>query len=255
MSSIETIHEALIEQATAIEKRKDGWTTDGYQEKTQDTSYERTFATALKAEGVKSFKELFRTRKEANLPNNVLDLMGSAIYPKAADYIDNAIGVRIKDNDPYLQEIAKINRPDSAPDIDKTFTQEKRHIIEGNVFTRQTVTDIKEQMQQMGISGFDVITCRPDFPFRAKSLNEAGIEAEPDLPKYYAIQLKRYTAMLSPGGLMFVQVPQNETVYVGLDTLTTSLKTEGLDVKVMDADYPESSKVMLIKKTGYPHKC
>ncbi|MDC0449187.1 hypothetical protein OAL67_01105 [bacterium] len=248
MSELSEIHRSLIGQANGTEEINDAWTTDGYTPTRNEKSYDSSFAEVLKSGGYRSIAQFLERRKEKGLSTHCLDLMGSAIYPRAAGHIDSAIGVRIKNSDEYLKGQALLNYPNSVGDINEVFGHNNRHIVEGNVFSRRTVRSIERTMKEMGISGFDLITCRPDGPFRKHTTEKTIAEDEDSIAAYYAVQLQRYATLLNEGGVMLIQVPQRESLYSRLDGLSELLEEETCNHEVFNSDYPSDSKVLLVKK-------
>lgn len=237
----------MIGASSELAEGKDCWTVDGYHETRSGESYDLTFQEALARQGVRSFAELFEERRRRGQSTNVLDLMGSAIFPEATQHIDSAIGVRITDADDYLKRRAQSETARSSDRIENAFNHDRRRIVEGNVYSRRTVGEVKRQMQELGLEHFDVITCRPYRPFFGSSLSELGVEDEA-LAEYFAIQLKRYAELLGEGGHMFLQVPQNETVLGNLDQVSEILGDEDFECQVFDTDYPESVKVLTVNR-------
>jgi len=248
MSELRQIHEAIGKKAQKTADIKDAWTTDSYIERYKEKSYDSTFKEALRSTGARNITEFLKKKKAGGQGTNCLDLMGSAIYPNSANYIDSAIGVRIKESDTYLKSIANIVSPDSTKDIEASFEHEKRRVIEGNMFSRKTVNDIKHVMEETDIPSFDLITCRPDGPFRTKALEKMEIVDNDSLAAYYAVQLKRYASLLSDNGMMLVQVPQSEPLYPRLEELDQVFDSEDISCEIFNSDYPENSKVLLVKK-------
>jgi len=202
----------------------------------------------LESSGNRNIAQFLEERKERGLSTHCLDLMGSAIYPGASHYIDSAIGVRIKNIDGYLKSVAMIEHPSLSNDISSAFGHNNRRVIEGNVFSRSTVTLIKRTMGEMGVPGFDLITCRPDGPFRGHTVEKIPVDDENALAAYYAIQLRRYADLLNEDGVMLVQIPQREGLYSRLGGLRELFEDETFSREVFDSDYPGNSKVLLIKR-------
>ncbi len=93
--------------------------------------------------------------------------------------------------------------------------QQIEHVIEGNIFDFSDWEKIRDYMNQYGISGFDIITCRPRHPFDLDNLTydqskqQSFAYSHPQEYLYVFFKLlQRSYGLLARGGEIYTQMPK-----------------------------------------------
>jgi len=230
---------------------RDKWGWDGTYEDGSDKEYEASFHDLLKELGYTSFTELVKERRDAlKRPVSALDLFGGAYFLPDLENISTIVGVRLGNMDhDYAQR---------SPVVSNLRDDSRRKIIERNLYAGKTWKALSKELQEKGLDGFDVITCRPQAPFGytkgiyAQSANDIVEEKTYFTEEIYVALLNRALSLMNPdGGLFFLQKPvlntDEKTEEEFWKKYLEDKEKEGYEF-IFDKGTPVSSSYLLVKR-------
>ena len=208
---------------------KDSWLWDGI-EGGSGAPYEYTFSHVLNYFGFESFQQMVDQKAfDLHRELQVMDLFGGAYFLEDLENVSKIIGVRLRnvDKDLLKKEYTSFSfYPPSAvkQKLQKLITDERRTILEGNLYKNATWEKIA---QEAGDEGFDLIVCRPEGPFGHSQFPEEdirGVKAPGSVKgEIFVYFLERVLKLLSiQGGILFTQIP-----VIGIDKADMNSFWEG----------------------------
>ena len=159
--------------------------------------YNATFEHIL--EPFLSFTDAIAYRKHTGKPAHVLDLFGSGKFFVETAKPDSVLGIRSKD---IFSEEEKLIRPDWWK------------VLEDNIYTSYYGRNNSElsrsldlHLQQLGIEGFDFITCRPIGPFDHRFFPEEKSKSGELMDIYYHLLNFFYSYLTPDNGELYTSIP------------------------------------------------
>jgi hypothetical protein len=184
LQTLAALRRALrVEYRATRDRGRESWKFDGI----TTLDFDRHFRSLLPPGG---FSELFLHRRSNNHSNHILEVFGSAVFAPL-ELIDSATGVRILPLDPSLAP------SEPAP-------LHKREEITENAFSLKTIAALRKRLEQLGVSGFDVIVVRPVGGLHIPSAVAPHEGVREAFATELAEQIRRYFQLLAPTGQMYL---------------------------------------------------
>jgi|GEM_PF-1930083 len=229
-SSTKPKHRVLREMQNNPPKHEDDyWHIDaGYRYMNEPHTYDQTFHDILEQSGFTSLREFISQKSlDGKRDLRVLDLFGGAYFLSNLDDVSKIIGVRLKNIDNVILEDYTA-APEQSVGFDRLkqiVNSRKRKIIAGDIMKGDTWRKVKTEGMANNGQGFDLITCRPAGAFWPhggdNTLVEGRSHDERVREEIFVSLLERAILLLSPGGMLFTEIPQLD---IGRKELSEFLK-------------------------------
>ena len=204
---------ALLTETWKPANRSGMWPIDGINGKQE--SYDRTFERLIRRANADSLDSLLDRMGTKGKPVNVLDVMGGGYFLERPERAGHIFALRLDDVDAALQAryatYASSNTPIEAQrgtifaqklQEYQVLTQKgRRHVVTGNVLESRTWNALDTSMHASGVEALQIITCRPQGPFRVPMSSSVNVEIFVEL-------YNQMICRLAPNGYMFAQVPR-----------------------------------------------
>jgi len=165
-----------------------GWSVDG-----PDSSYESSMRATIEGLGrpfdPEYFSNLLKARRANHQSTHVLDLMGSGYFLKDQKVADSITGLRLE---PLQLTDGQINRYGTRAEV------------VGDIFDPQTWENLKRNMKERRIPGFDLIVMRPEGGWQQHDFGSTDAQATS-----LVTILSKALSLLNPSGEIYFALSQS----------------------------------------------
>lgn len=231
-------------------------------------SYEMSFAPFLDALGAETFQKYLGVRKQQGKTTDVLDPFGGGYAIRELGVMDSMTAVRLKNIDieverrlvnAYEQELGTVRRSQLMEDLNFLRAirgSGKREVIEGNLFRFSTWNKVRDSALRRGISGFDLIICRPDGAFSStqeevdQNIMTGSDHRAGNTVPYKFLFLSMFNeaySLLRDDGVLFTEVPEVVVTKDELQSIQTVVN-QASGVRMDTAENYVGANILMLQK-------